>query len=82
MTRNDLAQLVLNALESGTVEAEKTGQDITVGDITITSGVTYKYVTSGRTTPMQSTTSWPPIPMAPTPPAPLWSWARSCIRAI
>ena len=48
MTRNDVAQLVLNALESGTVEAEKTGQDITVGDITITSGVTYKYVTSGR----------------------------------
>ena len=48
MTRNDLAQLVLNTLESGTVEAEKTGQDISVGDITITSGVTYKYVTSGR----------------------------------
>ena len=47
MTRNDLAQLVLNTLESGTVEAEKTGQDISVGDITITSGVTYKYVTSG-----------------------------------
>ena len=48
MTRNDVAQLVLNALESGTVEAEKSGQDITVGDITITSGVTYKYITSGR----------------------------------
>ena len=48
MTRNDLAQLVLNTLESGTVEAEKTGQDISVGDITITSGVTYKYVTSGK----------------------------------
>ena len=48
MTRNDVAQLVLNALEAGTVEAEKSGQDITVGDITITSGVTYKYVTSGR----------------------------------
>ena len=48
MTRNDLAQLVLNTLEAGTVEAEKTGQDISVGDITITSGVTYKYVTSGK----------------------------------
>ena len=48
MTRNDVAQLVLNALEAGTVEAEKSGQDITVGDITITSGVTYKYITSGR----------------------------------
>ena len=48
MTRNDVAQLVLNALQAGTVEAEKSGQDITVGDITITSGVTYKYITSGR----------------------------------
>ncbi|MGI5934755.1 MAG: S-layer homology domain-containing protein [Lawsonibacter sp.] len=48
MTRNDVAQLVLNALEAGTVEAEKNGQDITAGDITITSGVTYKYVTSGK----------------------------------
>ena len=48
MTRNDLAQLVLNALEAGTVEAEKTGQDISVGDIVITSGVSYKFVTSGR----------------------------------
>ena len=69
MTRNDLAQLVLNTLESGTVEAEKTGQDISVGDITITSGVTYKYVTSGKDYAMQSTISWLPIPMAPTPPA-------------
>ena len=32
MTRNDVAQLVLNALEAGTVEAEKNGQDINVGD--------------------------------------------------
>ena len=48
MTRNDVAQLVLNALEAGTVEAEKNGQDITAGDITITSGVSYKYVTSGK----------------------------------
>ena len=48
INRNELAQLVLNALEAGTVEAEKNGQDITAGDITITSNVTYKYVTSGK----------------------------------
>ena len=48
ITRNELAQLVLNALEAGTVEAEKNGQDITAGDITITGNVTYKYVTSGK----------------------------------
>ena len=47
MTRNDLAQLVLNTLESGTVEAETDGS-ITVGDITITNNVSYKFVTSGR----------------------------------
>ena len=47
MTRNDVAQLVLNALEAGTVEAESDGS-ISVGDITIASGVKYNYVTSGR----------------------------------
>ena len=46
MTRNDVAQLVLNTLESGMVEPNKTGQDITIGDITITNGVEYQYVTS------------------------------------
>ena len=46
MTRNDVAQLVLNTLEAGMVEANKTGQDITVGDITITNSVEYEYVTS------------------------------------
>ena len=46
MTRNDVAQLVLNALQAGTVEAETDGS-ISVGDITINSGVTYKFVTSG-----------------------------------
>ena len=46
MTRNDVAQLVLNTLESGMVEANKSGQDITVGDITITNSVEYEYVTS------------------------------------
>ena len=47
MTRNDVAQLVLNALEAGTVEAETDGS-ITVGDITITNNVSYKFVTSGQ----------------------------------
>ena len=46
MTRNDVAQLVLNTLEAGMVEANKSGQDITVGDITITNSVEYEYVTS------------------------------------
>ena len=48
MTRNDLAQLVLNALESGTVEAEKDGQDIEVNGVTISSNVKYNYITSGK----------------------------------
>ena len=47
MTRNDVAQLVLNGLESGTVEAESNGS-ITVGDTTIISGVKYNYITSGQ----------------------------------
>ena len=48
MTRNDVAQLVLNTLASGTVEANKNGQDITVGDTVISSSVTYSYVTSQK----------------------------------
>ena len=47
MTRNDLAQLVLNTLEAGTVEAESDGS-FQIGDISFASNVTYKYVTSGR----------------------------------
>src|SRR5699024_4892588 len=47
MTRNDLAQLVLNTLEAGTVETETDGS-ISVCDITIVNNVSYKYVTSGR----------------------------------
>ena len=47
MTRDDLAQLVLNTLEAGTVEAETDGS-ISVGDITIVNDVQYKFVTSGR----------------------------------
>ena len=46
MTRNDLAQLVLNTLEAGTVEASTNGS-ITVGDVTINTNVEYNYVTSG-----------------------------------
>ena len=48
MTRNDLAQLVLNTLEAGTVEAEKDGQDIEVNGVTISSNVKYNYITSGK----------------------------------
>ena len=48
MTRNDVAQLVLNTLESGTVEAEKTGSDIVMDNVTIVSNVKYNYVTSGK----------------------------------
>ena len=47
MTRNDLAQLVLNALEAGTVEADA-GTSIVVEGITITSDVKYNYITSGE----------------------------------
>ena len=48
MTRNDLAQLVLNALETPTVEAEKDGQDIVVNGVTISSNVKYNYITSNK----------------------------------
>ena len=48
MTRNDVAQLVLNALKCGTVEAVKNGQDISANGVTITSSVEYKYITSGK----------------------------------
>ena len=48
MTRNDVAQLVLNTLESGTVKAS-TGGSITVGGVTINTDVKYDYVTSGET---------------------------------
>ena len=48
MTRNDLAQLVLNTLETPTVEAEKDGQDIEVNGVTISSNVKYNYITSSK----------------------------------
>ena len=45
MTRNDVAQLVLNTLESGKVQASTSGS-ITVGGVTIATDVQYNYVTS------------------------------------
>ena len=48
LTRNDVAQLVLNTLEAGTVQAS-TESNWTIGDVTITSGVKYDYITSNQT---------------------------------
>ena len=45
MTRNDVAQLVLNTLEAGTVQATTNGS-ITVGGVTIATNVEYNFVTS------------------------------------
>ena len=38
LTRNDVAQMVLNALEADLVKAEKNGSDVHVGDIVISGG--------------------------------------------
>ena len=48
LTRNDVAQLVLNTLKSGTVQAETNGS-LTIGGVTISRDVTYSYVTSNAT---------------------------------
>ena len=48
MTRNDVAQLVLNTLRAGTVQAETNGS-LTVGNVTIATDVKYSYVTSNQT---------------------------------
>ena len=49
MTRNDLAQLVLNALESDTVEADDDTIKFENGDTTVTAGkVKYNFITSGK----------------------------------
>ena len=45
MTRNDVAQLVLNTLTAGTVEASTDGS-WTIGDVTINNNVKYNYITS------------------------------------
>ncbi len=49
MTRNDVAQLVLNALESGMVEADNDTIKVTTGDTKVEAGkVNYNYVTSAK----------------------------------
>ena len=48
MTRNDVAKLVLNTLEAGTVQAETDGS-LTVGNVTIATDVKYNYITSNQT---------------------------------
>ena len=49
MTRNDVAQLVLNTLEAGTVEASSDVTHVTTGDVSVTTGkVEYNYVTSQK----------------------------------
>ena len=45
MTRNDVAQLVLNTLRAGTVQASTDGS-WTIGDVTINNNVQYSYITS------------------------------------
>ena len=47
MTRNDVAQLVLNTLKSGTVQASTDGS-MTIGNITINKDVNYSYITSNQ----------------------------------
>ena len=49
MTRNDLAQLVLNALEAGTVEADDNPLNVSAGGATVQAGkVSYNYITSSK----------------------------------
>ena len=45
LTRNDVAQLVLNTLRAGTVEANTDGS-IEIGGVVINNNVTYSYITS------------------------------------
>ena len=50
LTRNDVAQMVLNALEADLVNADKNGSDVQVGDIIISGGkATYTARTSTET---------------------------------
>ena len=49
MTRNDLAQLVLNTLMAGTVEADDSTIKVDTGDVVVEAGkVKYNYITSGK----------------------------------
>ena len=47
MTRNDVAQLVLNTLEAGTVQASTDGS-WSIGDVVINNNVRYNYITSNQ----------------------------------
>ena len=49
MTRNDVAQLALNTLEATMVEASSDGSTIVVGDITVSSNVSYDERTTSST---------------------------------
>ena len=80
MTRNDLAQLVLNTLEAGTVEAETDGS-FSVGDVTFVSGVKYNYVTSGEKYADSIEKSLTANTDASVSSVRLFSWARNCTRA-
>lgn len=49
MTRNDLAQLVLNTLEAGTVEADSNVTKVEAGDVKVETGkVSYNFITSNK----------------------------------
>ena len=49
MTRNDLAQLVLNTLEAGTVEADNNVTKVEAGDVKVETGkVSYNFITSNK----------------------------------
>ena len=47
LTRNDVAQLVLNTLEAGTVQASTSGS-IEIGGVVINNNVQYNYITSNQ----------------------------------
>ena len=49
MTRNEVAQLALNALEATMVEASSDGSTVVVGDITVSSNVSYDERTTSST---------------------------------
>ena len=80
MTRNDVAQLVLNALEAGTVEAETDGS-ITVGDITFTNGVSITISPAAEDYADSIDRVLDTSIDGATPAATSWSWARSCTWA-
>ena len=81
LTRSDVAQLVLNTLESGMVEADDNTIKVDTDGVTVEAGsVTYNYITSDKDYARAISALEPPPPPAP-PRAPSWSWARSCTTA-